>query len=322
MIFKEDIDFKGDCHMSNLKERSNGETPVLYRQPFNDFSGRTVVNNIENVNYIKKSKMRFWYNNQTEAYGTHWHNAMEIIIPIEETYNVIINEKSFSIKENEILFIPCGATHSICAHEFGSRFIYLIDISLFYNLSDFQILSPLFVQPSLFSKDSHPYIYGTIYSIFMEMNEIYFSGDMFWEFSIYSLLMQIFTAIGTNQFKKITTNIQPSKKTKYYEKFSDLLYYIDTHYNENLTLEAMADLAGFSKYYFSRLFKQYTNYTFYNYLCYKRIQASQALLSTNISVTEIAFQTGFNNLSTFCRTFKKYVNCSPTEYRNTCLSSH
>ncbi len=303
--------------MRNMKEKSSGETPILYRQPFNDFPGRTVIDNIENVNFMKKSKMRFWYNNQTEEYGTHWHDAMEIIIPIEESYNVNINDKLFNIKENEILFIPCGATHSICTHEFGARFIYLIDVSLFYQLSDFQMLSSLFMQPFSFSKNSHPYIYDKLYSRFMKMNKIYFSGDIFWEFSIYSLLMEIFTAIGISQFKSINTNTQPSKQVEYYEKFSNLLYYIDTHYNENLTLEYMADLAGFSKFHFSRLFKQYTNYTFYDYLCYKRIQASQALLSTHISITEIAFQTGFNNLSTFCRTFKKYVNCSPTEYRNT-----
>ena len=92
--------------------------------------------------------------------------------------------------------------------------------------------------------------------------------------------------------------------------------YIDSNYQEDLTLEQVANYIGFSKYHFSRLFEQHTNTTFYDYLSHKRIQAAQALLTMDIPITDIAFQTGFNNLTTFCRCFKKVTNCSPSEYRN------
>ena len=101
-----------------------------------------------------------------------------------------------------------------------------------------------------------------------------------------------------------------------YQKFVRVLSYIEANYSEDLNLETVADTAGFSKYHFSRLFKQYTDSTFYDYLCKRRIIEAKKLLVTNMPVTDVAFQVGFNNLTTFCRCFKKYTGCSPTQYKS------
>lgn len=93
--------------------------------------------------------------------------------------------------------------------------------------------------------------------------------------------------------------------------------YIDTHYTENLDLETVAKSVGFSKYHFSRLFKQYTNFTFGDYLCYRRIKAAEELLANpDLSITEVAIQAGFPSISTFNRLFKQHKNCTPSEYRS------
>ena len=88
---------------------------------------------------------------------------------------------------------------------------------------------------------------------------------------------------------------------------------------EEITLESIADIAGFSKFHFSRLFKQCSGQNFYDYLCFKRIKtAEMLLLKPTLPITEIALQSGFSSLSTFNRTFKRLKNCTPTEYRNLC----
>lgn len=155
----------------------------------------------------------------------------------------------------------------------------------------------------------------------MRTADLYFSHHVFWEMSIYSVLLELFTTIGTNHYLQSTdksmedTADRPSEN---YALFSNLLDFIDTHYADDLTLEQAAEYIGFSKYHFTRLFKQHTNTTFHNYLCYKRIQAAQSLLTEdrNRPITDVAFCSGFNNLTTFNRCFSKYTNCSPTEYRN------
>ena len=82
-------------------------------------------------------------------------------------------------------------------------------------------------------------------------------------------------------------------------------------------MEEAANIACFSKFYFTRLFKQYTNQTFYDYLSTKRIKAAeQMLIIPNLPITEISLKAGFSSLSSFNRTFKRLKGCSPSEYRS------
>ena len=152
--------------------------------------------------------------------------------------------------------------------------------------------------------------------------DYYFSNEIMWEFSIYSQILELFALLGQYQYG---TTLHDSKLDKSssenFEKFATLVSYIDSHYATELDLEQAAALVGFSKFHFSRLFKEFTNCTFYDYLSQARIQAAQRLLSTNTSITDIAFQTGFNSLSSFCRCFKKYTNLSPSEYRDLYVKS-
>ena len=93
--------------------------------------------------------------------------------------------------------------------------------------------------------------------------------------------------------------------------------YITDHCTENVTVEQLADLAGFSKFHFARLFKQFSNMSCYEYLTQKRIaHAEKLLIEPNLSITEVAMRSGFNSLSTFNRIFKAAKNCTPSEYKN------
>ena len=101
------------------------------------------------------------------------------------------------------------------------------------------------------------------------------------------------------------------------EKFMYICEYISEHCTEDLSLDDVANLAGFSKYHFSRLFKQFTNVSFYKYLNQKRIALAEKQLSDiNNSITDVAINSGFSSMSSFIRMFKQIKNCTPTEFRN------
>ena len=111
--------------------------------------------------------------------------------------------------------------------------------------------------------------------------------------------------------------IRPVKQQEYTEKFMSICNYLNQHCTEDLTLEEVADLAGFSKYHFSRLFKEFAGMPFYKYLNTRRIAYSEKLLlDPEINVTEVAIRSGFNSISAFMRMFKIVRNCTPTQFRN------
>lgn len=294
-------------------------TPSHYEQPVQNFICRTLDGQQEQVDYIPESHMRIWYNNQSEGYPMHHHNAMEIIVCMENKYTVIANSQKYVLNVGDILIIPPHKLHELVCDNYGVRFIFLINMEILSCLKDYQTLDPIFMEPYLCNANTRPGIYQQVYASLMQMIDIYFSNETFWETSIYSLMLETMVSIGRDYFGlSMTSNSSDSqgKQQEYYEKFANLLSYIDANYTEELTLEQAANYIGFSKFHFSRLFKQYTNTTFYDYLCHKRIQAAQSMLTQDIPITDIAFQTGFNNLTTFCRCFKKFTDCSPTEYRN------
>jgi len=101
-----------------------------------------------------------------------------------------------------------------------------------------------------------------------------------------------------------------------FRRFGSILQYIHKNFHQKITLEQLADMACLAPDYFSRLFYQVTGFRPIEYVNRKRIEKSQLLLiTTHESQKAIAQQTGFNSLSYFSRTFKKYTQTTPDEYR-------
>lgn len=92
--------------------------------------------------------------------------------------------------------------------------------------------------------------------------------------------------------------------------------YINEHFTESLSLEFLAKKAHLSPYYFTRVFHNQTGLTPHQYIIATRLNSSKFLLkTTNLSVKEIAFNSGFISESSFCSTFKKWEGLTPSEYR-------
>ena len=98
--------------------------------------------------------------------------------------------------------------------------------------------------------------------------------------------------------------------------------YINEHFSEPLTLEQLAKNANMSPFHFSRVFTAQTGFTPHQYLIATRINSAKFLLKLpDVPVKEIAFGSGFNSESSFCSTFRKWENMTPSEYRQQMLLS-
>lgn len=96
----------------------------------------------------------------------------------------------------------------------------------------------------------------------------------------------------------------------------DTVAYINEHLTDPLTLEELASQASLSTFYFSRLFKKETGFTPHGYVITARVNIAKFLLkSSNSTIKEICFGTGFTSEISFCTTFKKVTGSTPSEYR-------
>ncbi len=93
--------------------------------------------------------------------------------------------------------------------------------------------------------------------------------------------------------------------------------YIHSNLAEPLMLEDVAEEAGVSAFHFCKVFKRATGLTFTHYVNRARVeQAKKMLLKPQARVTEVAYDSGFQSLSQFNRSFRRIVSLSPTEYRS------
>lgn len=92
--------------------------------------------------------------------------------------------------------------------------------------------------------------------------------------------------------------------------------FINDNYMDEIRLAQLADIAGMSPSAFSRFFKMHTGRNLSDYIIDIRLGfAARMLVDTNMSISEISFDCGFNNLSNFNRIFKRKKGCSPSEFR-------
>ncbi len=290
---------------------------ILYQQITGDFQ-REVIGDHEKVAYFGGSTVRIWKNQESASYQTHWHSAVEIVMPLINQYTVVIHNHRYILNVGDILVIPPGELHELIAPSSGERMIYLFDITHISKIKGFSSVLPFLTTPILLTRENAPDIYESARILLNNMSEAYSNSEVLWELSVYSYIISLFVLIGQSHIDGMMAppNTATNQPKEYIEKFNLVFDYIDNHYMEELTLEKVAYLAGYSKYHFTRLFKQYSDTTFYDYLCHKRIRiAEELLINPSMNITEIALRSGFPSISTFNRMFKKTKKCTPTEYR-------
>lgn len=279
----------------------------------------------ETINYGSSLGVRLYHNVDYEDYPEHWHVGLEIIMPVSSEYTVIVGKERFRLMTGDILVINSGVVHSLLAPPTGERIIFQFDPSLLYLLKELETLMSLMPGVVHITPETEPELYGPVKT---QMNRIireYDGEKMFCGAVVYAALIEMFVEIGrTVTMRKVRGDAEEGDEEaerrggRYLEVVMKACDYINSHYQEKLKLEDVAAIVGFSKYHFTRVFKQYKNMTFYEYLNKKRVQCAEGLLySTDMNITDVAMNSGFSSLSAFDRTFKALNQCAPSDFRNT-----
>ncbi|MDF2724648.1 MAG: AraC family transcriptional regulator [Paenibacillus sp.] len=115
-------------------------------------------------------------------------------------------------------------------------------------------------------------------------------------------------------------SVFPSDKERHAQKIID---YVEAHYQDDLHMEQLESELHLNKYYLSKLFREVTGATIFDYLYHRRINQAKIhfLLERGVSVTEVCYKVGFKHPSHFTRMFKSRVGCTPEQYRKQLIIS-
>lgn len=245
----------------------------------------------------------------------HWHKEFEIIHIISGEFELHLNNAGFKLLAGDVIAVDCASIHrgvpsDDCVYEcvvFNLGMLAKGQSDTVRALIDPIINSEATVSASIKSGESESYEY--IISLFDTAKKC----EKFYELEIYSLLFKIFLLL----YREGRIIEHPNKKLcKQSRAISAVLDKIEADFDEDITLAELAELAGLNEKYLCRIFKEYTEKTIIEYINEIRVEnACYEMSASHKNITCAAFDSGFNDLSYFSKTFKKLKGISPTEYK-------
>ena len=98
--------------------------------------------------------------------------------------------------------------------------------------------------------------------------------------------------------------------------YQNILNYIETHINENISLNTIADNFYVSKYHIAHIFKNQMGLSIHQYILKKRLSICKAAIVSGSNINTVFLECGFGDYSSFYRAFKKEFGISPKEFKN------
>lgn len=281
-----------------------------------DTGYRVMQGEQEFVTYQEDTTIRVWYGATPDQYSEHMHSSVEVILPLQGMCTCTVNGVEYVVHDTEVMFIPPNTCHTLRMEEGSIRNLILFDLDALAGLRGFSAIQPMAQGVIHLTPESG--ICCEVRTMLFEMMDRYYARPALLNLTVYSYLLQIYVLMGREY---LAHHSEPDVEQTCHEDNSwvainRVVEYINVNYAEPITLDSISSVAGFSKYYFSRLFTKYTGTSFSHYLLRKRIAvAAHLLCSTALPVVQVSMQAGFTSLSTFNRTFKDIHGCTPTEYR-------
>lgn len=245
----------------------------------------------------------------------HWHVEYEVIRILRGTLTVTLDEKSFTARANDVIFVNSGILHSGIPEDCVYECI-VFDLNTFLKSNS---VCSRYMQEILHQEvmiyhhftEKQCDIIACVNSLFHAMN-VKTSG---YEMIVYGQFYHFFGLIFSNHYY-LENQPKTRKDYKRILQLKQVVDFIEKNYTSQITLNQLSASVSMSPKYFCRFFSEMTHQTPMDYLNRQRIeQACYQLSTTDDSITEIAYRTGFNDLSYFIRTFKKYKGITPGKYK-------
>ena len=231
----------------------------------------------------------------------HLHNKLELLFCLEGELEVTCGKHKKQLKTNDFALIMPYTVHSYQSAKHSKVLIITVlkeNLPLFHKYFSIEPLYP-YIENILDSDIDY------ITKKLTSPNRQNISFEQLIGY-IYIILSYVFNAIEfSNEEKKGISDLLPN-----------VLNYIEKNFHDEISLESIAFNIGVNSSYLSRIFSDKIGYSVTKYINEVRVDyAKSMLLSTDNSITDIAFNSGFKSIRTFNRVFLEHTNYTPKEYR-------
>lgn len=250
----------------------------------------------------------------------HWHPEVELTLILSGQIEYQIEDNTYILSAGDGMFCNGNSLHSGHMHKnqnctylsitFHPRFLYGYENSILNTkyvnfITSNELWSSLILEKCVCWQQE----------ILSYMNDIYVlsqNASEDFELQAHILLLNIWHRLYRH-FSAQPNGIQKPKQ--HLQRLRDILFYIEKHYNQEITLEDVAKTANICKSECCRFFKKHMGITIFDYVLYLRIQNSLPLFKKSDSITEVAAMVGFSSPSYYSQIFKRYMKCTPMEYK-------
>lgn len=262
----------------------------------------------------KRAFLECAYSDKQIQYERHFHNAYELVYICEGTVQFKIGESCYDAGPHTALLISKLEEHNLRIIDgyYRRYYILLTPLQLDRNIKDPKLRSVFISRPKDFL---HAFdlsaVSGNAEALMETIHTEYVNSEAYAQHAssnLFELFMILCYRAKKEQF--------PLSSKKLKNEIYEIQSYLDRHFTQKISLEDLAERFYISSSYLSRTFHEWTGSSPKQYIMKSRIAyAKELLITTNLSVSEVAIRSGFGDTSNFIRSFKKETHETPMQYR-------
>lgn len=237
----------------------------------------------------------------------HWHRSIEIFLVLKGRLIFMINDTRLPLQAADFVIVNPNEIHSIDAPEPNRTIVMQIPIRFLsgYTKEDDYVI---------FSKQSDEDNQKLV-QLIARMFRTYQEKEFAYELKVNSLFYEVLYLLIT-RFMHLEHDPYMLQRKRNLDKLAKITSYMKANYNQDITLEGVAERFSFSPSYLSRMFKRYADVSYKTYLLNLRTEYGlREMMNTDHSLNDVAQNNGFPNSRAFAKAFSKRYGCLPSEYR-------
>jgi AraC-like DNA-binding protein len=255
------------------------------------------------------------------SYQMHWHSYGEILLVGPGKTNIFrVNRSTYNLSEGDFVLIWPMEMHAIIDADRQESLVIQFSNAFVNTLFDLQRIMHFYRNLSVIRAESHPELAHELQEIARKMKETFFTAQTNREVRCCMLLMEFMLTLDGHR-EEFAPEPGADTHDPYEDDVMRRMMLVTDYIKNNLTADdlsqgAMAQMAGISREYFSRMFKNVTGMNYSKWLNMIRLEKASELLShKNMTLTEVAMLSGFQSIPSFNRVFHEDKGMSPGEFR-------